>query len=323
MNFEEVLASFRRMLGQTILGETMLGETMPLPGGGQTALRHRRLMAVARESLSLARLAEAHWDAIAILAEAGREPEPGMVYGVWASGGTHKLLLAPEGNGFTMTGSKMFCSGAGLLDRTLLTVDVPEQQLVEVDLRRNANTMQFDESVWKTSAFIETRTAAVTFMATPVSAEDLIGSPGWYLERPGFWHGACGPAACWAGGAAGLVDYAMRQPRDDPHTLAHLGAMQASVWAVRSYLDSAGREIDKEPDDAMGARIRALRVRHLIEQACTDILRRLLRAYGPHPLAMDADVSRRYQELDLYLRQCHAERDLERLGRDLRRSLNR
>jgi alkylation response protein AidB-like acyl-CoA dehydrogenase len=99
--------------------------------------------------------------------------------------------------------------------------------------------------------------------------------------------------------------------------------MQAAVWALRSYLDLAGREIDEEPDKPVEARIRALMVRHLIEQACTDVLRRLPRAYGPHPLAMDADVSRRYQELDLYLRQCHAERDLESLGRDLRQLLNR
>ena len=62
-----------------------LGETMPLPGGGQTAARHRRLMEIGREDLSLARLAEAHWDAVAILIEAGRTPEVGAIYAVWAS----------------------------------------------------------------------------------------------------------------------------------------------------------------------------------------------------------------------------------------------
>jgi hypothetical protein len=34
---------------------------------------------------------------------------------------------------------------------------------------------------------------------------------------------------------------------------------------------------------------------------------------------MNAEVSRRYQEFDLYLRQSHAERDLEELGSALRR----
>jgi len=47
------------------------GEDLPLPGGGATERRHRRLMEVGREDLSLAKLAEAHWDAVAILAEAG------------------------------------------------------------------------------------------------------------------------------------------------------------------------------------------------------------------------------------------------------------
>jgi hypothetical protein len=63
--------------------------------------------------------------------------------------------------------------------------------------------------------------------------------------------------------------------------------------------------------------VRALRVRHLIEQTCTDTLRRFARAYGPHPLTMIGETSRRYHELDLYLRQSHAERDLESLGRTL------
>jgi hypothetical protein len=47
---------------------------LPLPGGGETALRHQRLAAFGREDLTLARMVEAHNDAIAILAEAGRVP---------------------------------------------------------------------------------------------------------------------------------------------------------------------------------------------------------------------------------------------------------
>ena len=115
-----------------------------------------------------------------------------------------------------------------------------------------------------------------------------------------------------------MVGYALQQSREEPHTLAHLGAMQAPVWAFGAYLAWAGDEIDAEPYDACDARIRALAIRHFVEQGCTDILRRLPRAYGSRPLAMDESVSRRYQELDLYLRQSHGERDLESLGRSFR-----
>ncbi len=294
---------------------------MPLPGAGETACRHRRLMAVGRIDLSLARLAEAHWDAVAILAEAGRTPEPNSIYGVWGSEKPGEALsLDWQGERYLIRGKKDFCSGAGIVDRALVTVNIPEQQLVDVDLKANAHAVQYNESDWKTSAFRETKTASVIFNGATACRRGLIGDSQWYLQRPGFWHGACGPAACWAGGAAGLLDYATHQSRSDPHTLAHLGAMYASVWALESYLDKAGQQIDAKVNDVELATVRALTLRHLVEQACTDILRRLPRAYGPHPLAMNEDIVRRYQELDLYLRQSHAERDLESLGEAIRKT---
>jgi hypothetical protein len=298
-------------------------EQIPLPGGGQTAERHKRLFEVGRHDLSLARLAEAHWDAVAILAEAGRSPEPHAIYGVWASERLGwELKLNGDGDTFQLTGKKMFCSGGGIVDRALVTVGVPEQRLIEADVHASPGSIDYDDSEWKTSAFSETHTSTATFAGVEVSPNDFVGESRWYLDRPGFWHGACGPAACWAGGAAGLVDYALQQSRNDPHTLAHLGAMQASVWALKSFLESAGREIDADPNDSNAALIRALTVRHLVEQACTEILRRLPRAYGPHPLAINEEVARRYSELDIYLRQSHAERDLESLGHAIKADQN-
>jgi alkylation response protein AidB-like acyl-CoA dehydrogenase len=297
---------------------SLVQEEIPLPGGGDTWGRHRRLLEIGREDLSLARLAEAHWDAVAILAEAGLHPEPGAIYGVWASEiPGRELRFEQDNEGFGLSGTKLFCSGAGLIDRALVTAGSEDQRLLNIDLRRQRGTFHIDDSAWKTGAFSETKTAAVTFTSTRFTRGDIVGGSRWYLDRPGFWHGACGPAACWAGGAVGLVDYARRQSRSDPHTKAHLGAMTASAWALNSFLETAGREIDMFPEDVIGARICARTVRHLVEQASTDILRRLPRAYGPHPLVMDEGILRRYQELDIYLRQSHAERDLEALGGDI------
>lgn len=309
MNAEE----FKARLG------AICREDLPRPGAGATERRHRRLMEVGREDLSLAKLAEAHWDAVAILAEAGRGAEPGVVYGVWASEIPGKALhLERNARGFRVTGTKMFCSGAGLVDRALITVGLPDQRLVEVDLREHCGAIEIDGSSWKTEAFRLTQTGTVTFSAVELSPESMVGDSGWYVDRPGFWHGACGPAACWTGGVAGLLDAAMLSSRGDVHTLAHLAAMHTNVWAMECFLDAAAREIDGSPEGGVTAEIRALQVRHLVEQACTDTLRRFARAYGPQPLSMNAEISRRYQEADLYLRQCHGERDLEALARALR-----
>ena len=305
---EELLAALREIAATPV----------PLPAGGETAQRHSFLMSIGRRDLSLARLAEAHLDAIAILAEAGRSPSAGALYGVWASEiPGEELSLTAQANGLSLTGSKHFCSGAGLLDRALVTVGAPQPQLIDVDMRKHAARIAIDLSAWHTAAFAQTNTGKVTFDAVPLAEENLVCAPGWYLQRPGFWHGACGPAACWAGGAEGLLDYALQQSQQDPHKLAHLGAMHAAIWSLKAVLDLAGREIDRSPLDATTARICARTVRHLVEQAATEVLRRIPRAYGPRPLAFQAEVSRRYQELDLYLRQSHAERDLEALGNDL------
>ena len=299
----------------------LCSEALPLPGAGDTAARHRRLMAVAREDVSLAKLAEAHWDAIAILAEAGRKPVPGARYAVWASEMPGQALsLKPSGATYVLSGTKQFCTGAGFVTHTLLTVE--GSRLVEVDLQANVERLTLDASAWKTQAFAMTNTCAITFDQVDIGADSVIGEANWYVNRPGFWHGACGPAACWAGGAAGLLPFAMRSKRDDAHTLAHLGAMQAAVWEMEACLDAAGREIDEAArervEDPRSAQVRALQVRHVVERAATEMLQRFARTYGPHPLAMDEAMSRRYQETELYLRQCHGERDLEALGRAMR-----
>ncbi len=290
-------------------------EPLPLPAGGHTTQRHLRLLEIAREDLSLARLAEAHFDAIAILAEAGRAPIPAALYGVWASELPGKsLTLTETPSGLLINGTKMFCSGAGLIDRALITVGAPDPFLIDLDLRAHSDTLSIDTAAWKPSAFALTNTATVTFANTPAARKDILCERNWYLTRPGFWHGACGPAACWAGGAVGLVDYALQQSRSDPHTLAHLGALQSAAWSLRSILTTAGNKIDADPTGAAAAHQRALIVRHLVEQHATDILTHLGRAYGPHPLAFNEPISQRVQELTIYLRQCHAERDLAALG---------
>ena len=296
----------------------VVAERLPLPGAGHTAERHRRLYAVGREDLSLAKLAEAHWDAVAILAEAGREPAAGALYAVWASEVPGQALnLEPAGDGYTVSGIKPFCSGHGLVDRALLTAG---EALVEIDLRDNAGRVVSDTSIWQVPAFAQTHTGSLRFHAAALAPNARVGEPGWYLSRPGFWHGACGPAACWAGGIAGLLDFALASKRADPHTLAHLGALHANSWAMLALLERAGDEIDRMPEDRSAATRdaairRALTLRHLIETLATDSLRRFARAYGPQPLSMNAAVSRRYQEADIFLRQSHAERDLEALGR--------
>ena len=288
--------------------------TLPLPGCGATGARHLALMETGRADLSVARLAEAHTDAIAILAEHARTPVFEGLYGVWASDGPKSRLVAEAcADGWSVSGWKQYCSGAGIIDAALVTVHTPAGLLLlEIGLKAPGVVVQ--DSQWASPAFSDTATGPVSFDDVRVPAASAVGGPGWYLERPGFWHGAIGPAACWAGGAMSLIDAAAASKRSDPHSLAQIGALAAIGWGLEAVLVKAGDEIDATTADPGSARQRALKVRHLVERWCTETLDRFGQATGPQLLAHDDFVVRQYAALTLYIRQCHGSRDLEALA---------
>lgn len=297
---------------------------LPDPAGGRTAERLHRLVEIGRADLQVARVAEAHTDALAILHEAGRTEAATALYGVWAAEDPScelRLLDHPGRPGvFVLSGTKAFCTGATIVDRALVTVRRDGASwLLDLDVRNDR--VSFDSSGWRTAAFGETLTSVGAFHDFALTDAQIVGPPGWYLDRVGFWHGACGPAACWAGGAIGLVDQgiagAARKPAD-PHRDAQLGALAAHRWQLRAMLEAAGREVDQHPCDGPAAMQRALMLRHNVERAATHVIDLIGRALGPRPLIQDPDIVRRVAELQLYIRQHHDEHDLESVGRSLR-----
>ena len=288
------------------------GLELELPGRGNTAARHEALIELGRKGLSLARIAEAHTDATAILAEAGAKSDSKLLYGVWAADGPNgRLVATPIPDGWKIDGLKQYCSGSTIVDAALVTAHAGDRLLLFM-ISLAATGVTVCESTWMNAGFADTATRPVAFTNVNVNASALIGTPGWYLKRPGFWHGAVGPAACWAGGAMSLIDAVAQLNRKDAHSRAHLGALEAIRWGLKAVLTQAADAIDADPADAGGeARTRALKVRHLIERWCTEVLDRIGRATGPQLLAFDDHVARQYAALTLYIRQCHAERDLE------------
>lgn len=301
--------------------------TLPDPASGRTAERHNRLLEIGRADLQLARVAEAHTDAASILREAGRSPRPGTLYGVWAAEDPacqlHLLETRHPGR-YVLAGTKGFCTGATFLDRALVAVRHGGAAcLIDLDVRDPRVT--FDSSGWQSAAFAATATSVATFDDFEVHEADIVGPPGWYLNRVGFWHGACGPAACWAGGAVGLVDNAVEagaHKRADPHRDAQLGALAALRWQLLVMVDAAGREIDLDPHCVAAAMQRALMLRHNVERAAMAIIDLYGRALGPRPLIQDPEIVRRVGELQLYIRQHHDEHDLESVGKALRPASN-
>ena len=136
----------------------VLPAELPMPGGGDTAARFAALWEIAARSPSLGRLAEAHYDGIAILCERGLLPAPGAIYGVWAASSSMPTRLVPAGSEWRLTGVKDWCSGASIATHALVTAQHGDTNaLVLVDLHRTGVTPE--EPTWQSPAFadIDTR----------------------------------------------------------------------------------------------------------------------------------------------------------------------
>jgi alkylation response protein AidB-like acyl-CoA dehydrogenase len=278
-------------------------------------LRWAVLTALARANLTVARVVEAHTDALAIVAEAGGELPRHDSWGVFAAEAPGSRLTAdvgPDGSA-TLTGTKPWCSLGDVLDCALVTAHVEDgRQLFRVDLNQ-AGVHADPAGRWVARGLRTVTSGPITFDAVPASA---VGDVGWYLRRPGFAWGGMGVAACWHGGAIGLAETlrAAAGKRGGELNALHVGVVDTALHASAGALADAARRIDAGEADADRGNLLALRVRSVVADAAERVLRQVGRALGPGPLAFDADHAARAADLELYLRQHHAERDLAALG---------
>ncbi|ROS30792.1 acyl-CoA dehydrogenase [Cellulomonas sp. PhB150] len=302
------------------------------PGRGQTARLWELLASLAVRDLAVARAVEPHLDALAVLDQArATVPRTGM-WGVYAAEGPGAPLAAHETEaGWTLDGIKPWCSLAGVLDSALVTAlaDDGRRVLLAVDL--HAPEVSPVDQPWAARGLVEIPSTPVRFdeaRATFVAGAD------WYLERPGFWWGAIGVAACWFGGAVGVARRvhaeAARRP-DDRLLTMHLGAVDERLAAARVCLVDAAARVDAsgavtrngtEPEDGdarAAGRVLAKRVRATVARTCEDTLRIAGHALGPGPLTQEPAHAKRVADLEVYVRQQHAERDDASLGAVLAR----
>ncbi|MBO3100906.1 acyl-CoA dehydrogenase [Cellulomonas fengjieae] len=288
-----------------------------VPGDGATARLWELLATLGAADLGVARAVEPHLDARAILAQAGI-PDSGGTWGVFAAEGPGVRVDAgrddaERDDGWRLRGTKPWCSLAGVLDSALVTAHLPDggRGLFAVDLRQSG--VRLVDQAWVSRGLAEIPSTPVAFDDVPATP---VGGPGWYLERPGFWWGGIGVAACWFGGAVGLGRrlHAEAARRDDPLLAMHLGAVDHRLEDARRALAEAAALVDAHTLGAPEGRLLAKRVRATVALVCEDVVTRVGHALGPAPLALEEEHAKRVADLQVYVRQQHAERDDASLG---------
>ncbi|WP_158261902.1 acyl-CoA dehydrogenase [Labedella gwakjiensis] len=276
------------------------------------------LGAIAAGDVTVARVVEPHLDALGILAQAGMPiADDGDRFGVFAAEAPGDRLVATpsEDGSWTLTGRKPWCSLASALSHALLTAHTPsgERRLFRVDLRHPGVTA--NDHLWLARGMPLVPSGPVDVANVPA---EPVGDAGWYVDRPGFAWGGIGVAACWWGGAIGLVDalqaHAQRKP-DSELALAALGSSAVDIAAAENAVAEAARAVEAGLVEGRRGAAIAQRVRSTVRGRVDAIRSRTVATLGPAPLTADAPYLARVADLELYVQQDHGERDLARLGR--------
>ena len=286
-----------------------------------------RLAGLGRTDIPLSRLAEGHVDAQRVLAQAGARPVRGALYGVWASRSLSSGIRAePTDDGLVLDGTLRFASGVGVLDRALVPVLIEDRPAVLVDL--DVTALVTDPRGWQTRAMSVSRSFAVVVHQQRIPQHALVGPPGFYLQRPGFFPGGVGVAAVWAGALCRVVDLLLgwlggrRWPAGEVRLgrlRTHRATALAIVVAAAQRLDDTLRP-DAQPRNGL--------VINSLQQHCTLAragvaaavlagLEEVRTVAGPAGLAFAADLTRAVDDLDLYVRQHNADADAALLGATL------
>ena len=287
---------------------------LPQPGTGRTLERWQALSLVASHDLSLARLYESHTDALAILRELGSEQRiPGAVWAMWAAESPGRRLEAVDRGaaGVVLSGSKASCAGALGATHALITAWLPGQQPQLMAVELDHPSVGIHTNDWHAVGMADTGSADVTFQNTPAT---LLGSPGDFMRRCGYWHGGAGVAACWHGGVRSVahVLFAAVQQCPPTHPLhamraAALGRVDVVLSSTAAVLRDCAAWIDAHPGDA--AMVVALRARRAVESGARRVLEETGRVLEGTAFNRNAFFARLAADLPAFMRHSQSDRD--------------
>ena len=305
-----------------------LAATVPLahpapPPGEEWALVRR----VARADGSVARILDGHLNAVERVALLAPEPlrseelaavaAAGRRMGVWGADplpgqGTPAAVHGRAG-ARRISGEKVFCSGAGGVQRALVTARdrAGRPLLVLVDVTEG---VAIDRAWYRGSGLRTAESHRVRFEDAPVLA--VLGAPGELAREPWFSRDAIRTAACWAGIADRAADAALdalaaRPAAGDLEAFA-AGRILGGMAAIDRWMEAAAAEA-ADPDADL--RTTSVQLRVAVADAARTIVDEGTRAAGSRPLVDGGDLDRCRRDLDLFLLQHRLEPMVARLGR--------
>ena len=297
------------------------------------------LRAIGHGSLPLGRLYEGHVNAWRLIARFGSastqqrlavDARRGCLFGVWNTGpADDDVRLQPASGGWQLSGIKVLASGAGFVDRPLITGRLPDgtSRMLVVTLDRLSE--RADLRRWRATGMRASASGAVDFTGCHVTEDDLLGGDGDYQREPDLSAGAWRFAAVHQGGVEALLEELRTHLRrtgrgGDPHQESRLGQAAlacetARLWVMRAAEITAGIGLEPDTDEAAAMAAPAVAyvrlARTAVERAALDTIELVQRSIGLQAFMRPNPVERIARDLATYLRQPGPDRALVEAAR--------
>jgi len=263
----------------------------------------RRIGAV---DLSLGRLFEGHVNAVQLVHVYGDAEQraaladdlaASRVLGVW---NTEAAPMTIDDG--VLQGAKTFATGAGHIDRALITARDADgaKRMVLVDIAGQAT--RADNSGWQVRGMKGTHSGRFAFTGMPAN---VVGIPGDYEREPRFSAGAWRFTAVQVGAAEGLMRHWRAHlvdtgKGDDPIQRLRFGRAVGAVRSAGLWVAQAAQAAETGAANAIAL---VLMTRGLVEDAALQAMEGAARAVGTASFFAGSRIDRITRDLGLYLRQ--------------------
>ena len=312
----------------------------------QTGELLQLLKRIGSGNLSVGRLYEGHLNALLLIHLFGTTEQQKRYYtdvidhqrlfSVWNTQADDGVRIHAVGAGrYVLKGAKTFCSGAGWIQRPLITgeligADRTGWQMCIVPTE-SVKAIPQDARFWQPLGMRSSASFKLDFTGIEVDEHDLLGEPGDYLRQPYFSGGAIRFAAVQLGAAEALVNETRTYLKNlnrisDPFQQARVSEMACLVESGNQWLTSAGNKTDAwlarnaEADKIVAY---ANMTRTAIEQICLRTLELAERSVGARGLMRPLPFERIHRDLSMYLRQPAPDAALTQTGHYVLQNLSR
>jgi alkylation response protein AidB-like acyl-CoA dehydrogenase len=287
----------------------VFGSEAPTPLDLMEALR-----LVGRANLSLGRIFEGHVNGARLVDWYGDAAQrralmddlaDGRLFGVWNTEPPPGVTIETSGGVRSLSGAKSYATGAGFVDRALVTArgEDGRRQMVIAD---GADPARADLSAWRVRGMRATCSGLYDLTGLPVDRATALGAPEDYSREPRFSAGAWRFTAVQLGG----MERVMTLMRDHLAAGSDVAPLAAARFAdalagVRSaYLWVREAAVRAERRDAGEDAVAfVLMTRGVVEKAALEVMEAAARTVGTRAFFEDHPLDRACRDLALYLRQ--------------------